>query len=273
MLNKSPKILLKGALLSCLALSAFAGTKGLPEPTVPGRYPTVNSMGWAAVPTDSYSQDYIQESSQQKGAALEVGAAYGLASLQLIEACEENGKSKTIMVNDLDARHLDVLKDNVGELRHVNLSLKPGSFLEGLDVEEGAVSSILASRVLHMLNGEEIRKALGLFHSWLSEGGKVYVIIGTPYNKAWERFIPEYEARKKRGDEFPGYIDNPGKWAPARVGNLPKYVHLLDIDVLSKLATEAGFSVEKADYIFREDTQDNLYTDKFESAGLVLVKQ
>lgn len=238
-----------------------------PIETAKGRFKTMNKMGWAIGPEDEYSQSFIEYASKTDGWCLEVGAAYGITSKEAVL----NGAK--IIINDLDSRHLEFFKNNLLPEYHSNIELKPGNFLE-INIKPHSVDAIIASRVLHMLKGEDINIAAKIMHKWLRKGGKVFIIAGTPYQKTWINFISHYEELKNKGVEYPGEIINPGSWNKAQADYLPSFIHLLDIDVLIKIFKKAGFEVEKSGYIDRGDkTQDNIFDDKKESCGLILVKQ
>lgn len=235
--------------------------------------PTLNKMGWAIGPQDEYSQQWVVDSLESEGVALEVAAAFGFTSEKLLRKCDQQGiTAKKLIVNDLDGTHLDQFQERISDVQQLQPLLMPGDFLNELDIEANSINTILASRVLHMLNGEQIVLALNLFYNWLQEDGKLYLIVGTPYNKSWKLFLEEYDARKQRGDKFPGFVDDPSRWCPERAGDLPEYVHFLDLDILSDLAQNIGFTVVKSGYIFRQNSKDNFLDDKFESAGLIMKK-
>lgn len=124
-----------------------------------------------------------------------------------------------------------------------------------------------------MLQGSDIEQIAKKMYKWLKPGGKVFIIAGTPYQKTWIKFIPQYEKNKKLGVKFPGEIDNVSYWNKEMADKLPSFVHLLDIDILERVFLESGFIVEKAGYIDRGNkTLDNIMDDKKESCGLVLKK-
>ncbi|WP_342259859.1 methyltransferase domain-containing protein [Candidatus Tisiphia endosymbiont of Metellina segmentata] len=131
----------------CIIIFSFFHTYGGIEElkeTIEGRFETLNKMGWAIGPEDEYSKEFIVFASSRNGWNLEVGAAYGLTAREAVLA------GAKMIVNDLDAKHLDFFKKNIAHKYHQFIQLKPGDVLN-LNLEPASIESILASRVLYQL--------------------------------------------------------------------------------------------------------------------------
>lgn len=68
---------------------------------------TLNQMGYMTDHLDPYSIDFIDWSLKSEGPTLDVGAAYGIATLPLVEKLNE------IWVNDLDESHLKLIVEQI----------------------------------------------------------------------------------------------------------------------------------------------------------------
>ncbi len=81
-------------------------TLQMPQPESDGFFiRTLNNQGFmGAYPSDPYMQAFIKFAPQGPGPALDIGAAYGVASLEALK-----GGAKVI-ANEVDGRHLDILK-------------------------------------------------------------------------------------------------------------------------------------------------------------------
>lgn len=49
------------------------------------------------------------------------------------------------------------------------------------DFPENAFAAILCSRVLHFLDGDEVEQALEKMYRWLKTGGKIFLVVDSPY--------------------------------------------------------------------------------------------
>ena len=129
-------------------------------------------------------------------------------------------------------------------------------------------------RVAHFFDGNTLRQAIAKVYDALTDGGKFYLIAETPYLRNWQKFIPEYEKRKKFGSEWPGLIENVSQYTNSkRLDLLPKLVHWLDKNVLKRELEAAGFQINEVGYINRDYFPDDIRLDGRESVGIVGVKR
>ena len=223
--------------------------------------PTLNQQGYATVNIDPFSQKFTEYAD---GTFLEIGAAFGYTTLKALE----NGA--TVIANDMDDRHLKALSETAKEKGLNKLQTIAAQFPSGLNFDVESFRKILICRVLHFFSGEDIKQALKKVHNWLEVGGELYVVCETTFLTNWQKFIPEYENRKKAGVTFPGEIDDPKHWENTWSDNLPEFVHWLDVDTLTDLFLEAGFEVVEVDYINRAGQfPSSLLLDGRESVGII----
>lgn len=234
----------------------------MPEEEKNGFIKTLNNMGYMTTSLDPVSQRFVDFCTQGKH-ALEIGAAYGVATRAVLN------NSCHITANDIDDRHLQILKNRCSNEQLKFLDLKSGAFPFELNFKQNSFDAILICRVLHFFSGEEITDSLKIAFDWLKPGGRLFVVAETPYLKNWKRFIPIYEERKQKGEKWPGIITNPEEYEGNRSRFLPEFVHWLDIDVLEKAFKQAGFKVISSEFINRKDFPDDIRYDGRESVGII----
>lgn len=240
--------------------------------------------GFTTAPCDPVSQRFIEQAAvvaARGGKVLEIGAAFGAATLEAL------AKGVTVFCNDIDPENLAVVRkrfmetapDQAGSITgdSSKLVLVPGELpQELLALPEQSFDAILICRVLHFFTGAKIEGSLALLSRLLASGGKIYIICETPFLKNWQRFIPEFQSRVARGEEWPGEITNPADYeSSGRVASLPKFVHWITKEVLERCLSRAGLGVEHAAYINRAGQfPDDLLLPEYgqESIGAIGVK-
>ncbi|MBY0463123.1 MAG: class I SAM-dependent methyltransferase [Alphaproteobacteria bacterium] len=229
--------------------------------------PTLNQTGFMTLEVDEYSQEFIKYSASFPDVpSLEIGATYGVATLKALS------KGAHIIANDIDNRHLEILKQNCPENCKDWLTLLPRSFPEAFDFKEGALQAVLACRVFHFFSEDKILEGLKKIRSWLSGDGKLFIVNETPYFGTCRAFIPIYEERKRLGEPWLGLVDL-NYFDPTKRPFVEGTVNLFDADTLTWVLNEAGFKIEKLSYINRTGVfpESALY-DGRESIGAMTVK-
>ena len=240
------------------------------------------SGGYVTLPEDIYSQKFLaysKELAKNKGQVLEVGAAFGAASLKAVE------QGVTVFCNDIYSQNLAVIRNRYIKSRPVissattgdsnQLIFLPGAFPEELSALPGNFfDAVLISRVLHFFTGDQIEKSLEQVYGNLKPGGKLFIICETPFRKNWKRFIPEYEQRLRDGVKWPGEITNPSDYKLTRwISSLPGFVHWISKDILERALIHAHFKIEHISYIDRAGQFPvTLLLDGRESVGALVHK-
>lgn len=216
----------------------------LPESSFPGLIPTMNNTGFMTEKLDAYSQQFAAEAGALADEVLDIGCAYGIATLAALQA------GARVCAADIEAKHLAVLEGRVPPALRLRLRTQVAK-MPDTDFPDQAFGAILAARVLHFLTGEEIERVVAKMHRWLQPGGKVFLIADSPYVGPWYKAAPEYEARKLRGEAWPGFQDNYAQFLPTGTDPTqhPKVINPLDPDILRRVAAAAGFEVEKAAFL------------------------
>jgi hypothetical protein len=86
---------------------------------------------------------------------------------------------------------------------------------------------------------------------WLRPSGKVFLIADSPYVGPWYTAAAAYEERKRRGERWPAFQASYAKFLPASANPAehPSCINPLDPDILARVVTETGFTVEKAAFL------------------------
>ena len=239
----------------------------MPKPEDNGLVRTLNSMGTMTAAPDIFSRAYIEFAPKAPGRSLEIGAAYGVATLPALRS------GASVIANDIDERHLRILYDRVPAEHRARLELAAGEFPYKPDFPAGTLGAVLICRVLHFFDGPRIERAAAKVLNWLAPGGKVFVVAETPYIGTARAFFPTYESRQKAGAPWPGVVQNVAAHDPGRAGSLPSLFHLLDERVLGRVFTAAGFEIERAELFARPDYPADIRLDGRESVGLIAVKK
>lgn len=206
----------------------------------PGAVPTMNGRGYMLETLDDYALAFVEAAATGPGEALDIGCAYGIATLAALE------KGARVCACDMEPKHLEIVRERTPENRRGNLRTVVG-LLPGVDFPRESFAAILAARVLHFLDGEELRLALGKMRDWLAPGGRLFITADSPYLPGWSAIVPAYEAAKAQGAEWPGFIADFAKYS-SRAGNATRYLNTLDPDILARECERAGFSVERAGF-------------------------
>ncbi len=239
----------------------------MPLPVSEMLIPTLNQTGFMTTWLDPYTQAFVEFASQCPGPVLDIGAAYGIATLAALDAGAE------VISCDPDMRHLQFCAQRTPADHRSRLRLLQGSLPNQIDLEDASVGAILCSRVLHFLRGSEINESFLNMSRMLRSGGKVYLISDTPYKKSLKSFLPLYEERKRQGDPWPGQLDNFPEFMPAELAvSLPNFFHTLDPDILTCVCQQAGLIVEQAGFMARIDYPSDCQHDGREGVGVIAYK-
>ncbi len=228
---------------------------------------TMNNMGYMSLTIDPFTENFLEHCEANPGVCVfEGGAAYGAAThLALV-------KGARVTANDSEQKHLDLLYQHAPEEFLSALTLAPGKLPHDLDFPANTYDVIYSSRMLHFLTGEEVDTCMGKFFNWLKEGGKIFIIVESPYLGCYSSFIPTYEKKKKQGDLWPGLIEDTSPFKFIRYNNIPEFLNFFDTSIMKRVAEKAGFFVERCDFINRNDFPSEIQLDGRESVGLVAMK-
>ena len=213
-----------------------------PRAVEEGLIPTDNAMGIMTEEPSPAAQAFIELAGRASHPLLEIGAAFGNATLPALHA------GGTVIANDLSAAELQVLASAASREDRKRLVLMPARFPDEVHLGDESLSGVLAAEVLHFFDGPTVELAFQSVRRWLEPGGAWYVVVMTPSLGFYRTLRPEYERRARRGERWPGIFDPRTVAPPDWKERLPPMVHLFEKDVLRRCAEEAGFSVETLEY-------------------------
>ena len=245
--------------------SKLRGNKVKPKAYIPGLIPCLNGRGFMEQDLNNISKSFVEESSELEGLSLDVGCAYGIASIAALK------KGSKVLASDMDQAHLDILlKETPEELKN-NLTTKLGT-LPNIDFKNESFMTIHCSRCLHFLTPNELIETLRNMYNWIQPGGRIYLITDTCYSGPWKNYLPEFEKKLEAGDPFPGFIENVLDCLP--ISRLPKgmtpHMNCLDPDTLSRECKSAGFEIITSKYFGPSRASSNYGKDH---AGIIAIKQ
>lgn len=211
---------------------------------VPGRRGTTpelteNAHGWSSRILSECAEACLRFQVTQSGWAIDVGAAFGVASMPLAVL------GARVVATDIDERHLRTMKAGVspetGRLRsHGVLARVPRDDC----FAAGCATAVHCSNVLHFLSGEEIGTAVRQMARWLRPGGRLFLMTATPFVGHLAGHLEEYERRARLGIRWPGEISEARRFAVAAIAPaIPSFLHLLEPDYVVPVIDEAGLRV------------------------------
>ncbi|MCX7338231.1 MAG: class I SAM-dependent methyltransferase [Alphaproteobacteria bacterium] len=214
----------------------------LPEPLSDGKIPTLNQTGFMTPDRDTLSDDFIRyaaELGSQGVPVVDIGSAYGVIALPALE------QGAVVIANDLDERHLLILRERVPKKYWDHLYLNSGA-LQTLDFPEQSIGAVLLRRVVHFFTPEELETSIDKIYTWLKPGGRVFIITMSPFHYSLKNFAPLYEKRWAEGSAWPGEIFDMKSYVPNLAKDIPDYLHVMDERPFKKALEKRGFIIEKA---------------------------
>ena len=220
-------------------------------------------MGCSSVAPGIFRQQFIAyaiQNSSQKYPALDIGAAYGVATLPAVRG------GAWVIANDLDQRHLTALMlqlNHESEEIKQRLTVKLGCILNEIEFPENSLSAILISAVLHFFTGKEIERLMAKMYRWLKPGGKLFTQSFSPYLNTLQQagVTEQYEIRRAQGEKWPGcfpYFTR--EFGDKHAWYWPDTMHFLDADVLKKILEKAGFIHHQIHYTPFPQFKDGVFT-------------
>ena len=179
-----------------------------------------------------------------------------------------------MIANDLDPRHLEILKATADPTHRHRLHLRPGRMPQDLAFLPETFDAVLSSRMINFIPPDHLQTCFDLIYQWLCPRGKFFFLGGSPYSGTYAAFLSQYQDNKQQGLPWPGHITDMRRYTqPSRVDNLPDFVTLLDQDEVTVLLETAGFEVESIAYVAVDpDNPAPMKRDGREYIGAIGVK-
>jgi len=233
----------------------------------PNAHLTVNRMGWSSEEPHEINLAFADFASTCDDPVLDLGAGFGAATFAALRG------GARVIANDLEPGHLEALGARVPLLMRDRLQLRLGRFPSDLTFSRESLGAIHASNVLHFLTLTELETGIGLIADWLVPGGKVFVMVNSPYIQNFANVIPYFEQRKNDGVRWPGWIEDLTRYSShPTLQYLPASLHFFDADVLSRAFETSGFIIEVAKEYSRSGLPEILKYDGRENVMLIAHK-
>ena len=167
-----------GTLLSNIDLSTIPNPE-LPPKAEDGRIPVYNGDGYASPDPHPLSQEFVSFSSTVQSPVLDIGAAYGLTSINALK------KGATVICNEKEKKQLEYICHikSITEDEKKRLYLKHGSILE-IDFPNNSLWAIHISRVMHFFKPNEVELFFQKAYKWFIPNGRLYIITMSQYHYA-----------------------------------------------------------------------------------------
>ena len=229
--------------------------------------PTLNKKGWMLVAPDAMMVEFVNFALAMQLPAVDVGATYGTATLAALRA------GCSIIATDLDERHLAELRDSAAAQQLQNrLRIAVGRFPNEPELAENSIGAVLLSRILTFLSPEEVRQATKTVYRWLAPGGRAFITADTPFLANFLKFVGEFQRRVAAGDCWPGWIEDTAPYVSVNKEVTAATVHLFTPEVLQREFENAGFTIERAEFLNRTEYPPQFRNDGRESVALVVSK-
>ncbi|MBS0419465.1 MAG: class I SAM-dependent methyltransferase [Proteobacteria bacterium] len=162
---------------------------------------------------------------REGGTSVDIGCGGGIAAAAALV------RGARVVAIDPDTSNIEPLLAQLPVRQRAHLRVLGGR-LPTLQFESASLTAIHAARVLHLLEGNEIRQSLRQFRGWLRPDGRLFISVLTPHGSHWAGFHREYARRCENDEVWPGAADS-------------RRPHLLDQRVLQRELTRAGFRVDE----------------------------
>lgn len=178
----------------------------------------------------------------------------------------------SVIANDLEPKHLDILSSKASPEKRTRLTLMPGSIRDCLSVRREPIGAALCSRILHFLDIEELKKTIAALYAVLVPGGRLFLVDDSPFLGNSQSFIPEYRRRCLKLRKWPGYVDDVREYREAHNDMCPPVFHFFDVASLSRVCRNAGFDIVEASLFARPEYPTEVQLRGCEGVGAIAEK-
>jgi ubiquinone/menaquinone biosynthesis C-methylase UbiE len=194
---------------------------------------------------------------------MDSGAGYGAMTREALN------KNAVVISNDISDTHLIYNLKKLSTEQKTRLYLND-SDVRKLDFKENSLDRIVFHRVLHFFKAKEIEAILTKAHKWLKKDGKIYIVMISKDHILYRDKI-QYDASKKwPGEDLVVVKEHLPTQAYSMQSNT---LHVASIETLRERLAEAGFIIEKADYVALKTLGSEPNRDGKEAVGIIGVKK
>lgn len=193
---------------------------------------------------------------------MDVGAGYGKLTRLALD------KGATVISNEISENQ------QLYTLKFIKSNQKKRLYFHRQDIRttslpNSSLDAIMFHRVLHFFKGKEIENILTKTYQWLKPGGKIYIVMMSKDHVAFRDKIYYDDSKRWPGE---GLVIVK-KHIPDQAYALPSTLHVVSVETLEKALVNAGFLVEKLDYISMKKFGGESNRDGKEAVGAIAVKR
>ncbi len=166
--------------------------------------PTLNRFGYMKSEHEYFGNKFIELAKITKKQVLEIGPAYGWLTHKVLEI------GAAIVALDISKEHLEILVKEAPKKYLENLYVYHGEFPDEVKFKDNSFDAIMASRILHFLDGVTLERSLDKLHNWLSPSGKLVATNCSIYHSS---------VKGKMSKTFQERIANNERWAGMTTNN------------------------------------------------------
>jgi 2-polyprenyl-3-methyl-5-hydroxy-6-metoxy-1,4-benzoquinol methylase len=232
--------------------------------------PITNGFGWTSAIPNQITVEFLKFIGERRSLSpivIDIGVGLGVAALPALRA------GAVVVANDISEAHLNHVCELATaegfskKIRPLNAALPKLPEIKGL-------SAVHCSNVLHFLSSSEIREAAKWMFNSTMPGGRIFIQTLSPYAGHFQMYLPIYESRKQRKERWPGEISGAKNFVIASLRDMtPDFMHVMEIEYLSSLFSDAGFEVIYCDYYSRHGLPEPCRLDGRENLGLISVRR
>ena len=229
-----------------------------------------NNMGFMLTHLDPVATAFIEFCKKEKPErVVDLDCSYGIST---VFALQQN--IRQIIATDNHSLHHQILKDSIPDVYAQNLICLLGNFPEDVLFDESSIDGFHSSRMLHFYTEDKIEKILIAVLKALKCKGKFFVSTDTPYWGIWDKtgFLYEFEEKKKRGEPWPGFMEDIEVYTREAKNTAPTSMNFLDEETARNLFIKMGFEIKENFYITRDTYPRSLHLDGREGLGIIAVK-
>lgn len=235
-------------------------------------FKTMNKMGFDVlldefVKTNWVLDNFFKTSCKEGKIVLDIGGGYGNISKSAASL------GARVVYNDSDHKHLIFGVSRFDDRSKSNTILNDQPLPDELRFSDQTFDAIIAHRVLHFFSPEEMELSISKFKKWLKPGGRLYIVVLSPYHvKYRDKFAKQYEDRVRSGVDWPGYPIPSKDAMPDQAYNLPENLHIMDDTPLRRVLEKNGFILEQSDFVSLKHVGIEKNRDGRESYGVIARK-
>jgi SAM-dependent methyltransferase len=207
-------------------------------PDLTGQYKLAHDgFGHATIEPGLFSRYFYDFVPQAPGGILDIGCAYGTATVSAALALDlagvpEDAPNGTVLAIDVEPFHLKVLRELMTpKSLKSRIRTRVGTF-PNLDIAPESQGAIFIGGLFQYFSGPDLEAILPTVVDWLAPGGILFIEGQTPRLRSFRLVYDQYLVRRQLGEPWPGWVTNPTMLPPGR--NTLKPLNLMDPAIIRR---------------------------------------